>query len=335
MTHEPPRRPRAKPTPPTGRPARVRRDPDGAGAESERPTVNPPFDVEAFARASAVSPMPPAPGQRRAPVEAPTVRPPSPDGTVPEARAEQITLTNEIELEKARAQSAGGGAALGGTEGAPRRSEAPRYPTPGALSMANARAPSAPNMPSALSMANARAPSAPNMPSALSMANARAPSAPSIPAVRRPSASNIEAAVLGAIGNAGPEIIERTIEDPIAEMRERFSLGDYTGALEMAELMLAEDPGDVAAAECAESCRGVLESMYAARLGSLERVPSVLVQRTQLRWLSIDHRAGFVLSLIDGSSTLEMILDVCGMPRLDAIRILHELVAQKIVALNG
>ena len=184
-------------------------------------------------------------------------------------------------------------------------------------------------------MANARAPSAPSMPSALSMANARAPSAPEVPAVRRPSPSSIEAAVLGAIGNAGPEIIERTIDDPIAEMRERFSLGDYTGALEIAELMLAEDPADAEAAECAESCRGVLEGMYAARLGPLDRVPSVLVQRTQLRWLSIDHRAGFVLSLIDGSSTLEMILDVCGMPRLDAIRILHELVQQKIVALKG
>jgi hypothetical protein len=247
------------------------------------------------------------------------MRPPSPDGTVPAPRAEQITLTNEVELEEARARSAAGsGAPALRAEGPPHRSEAPRHPTPGPLSMANARAPSAPNMPSALSMANANAPSSPN-----------------IPAVRRPSPSSIEAAVLGAIGNAGPEIIERTIDDPIAEMRERFSLGDYTGALEMAELMLAEDPGDLAAAECAESCRGVLESMYAARLGSLDRVPSVLVQRAQLRWLSIDHRAGFVLSLIDGSSTLEMILDVCGMPRLDAIRILHELVAQKVVALKG
>jgi hypothetical protein len=73
--------------------------------------------------------------------------------------------------------------------------------------------------------------------------------------------------------------------------------------------------------------------MYAARLGPLDRVPSVVVQRTQLRWLSIDHRAGFVLSLIDGSSTLEMILDVCGMPKLDAMRILDELVQQRIVAL--
>jgi hypothetical protein len=343
MTHQPPRRPRTKPTlPGIARPG-GESDSNPPGAQSERPTVNPPFDVEAFARASAASPAPPshaaAPvnAPRRRPAERPTVRPPLPDGTVPEPRAEQITLTDEVELEAARAKSAAMHPNASNTaEAEARRGRAPRQATPGPQPAARTRVSSAPSMSSALSMANARAPSAPSMQSVLSMANARAPSAPAVPAVRRPSASNIEAAVLGAISSSpGPEIVESTIDDPIAEMRERFSLGDYTGALEIAELMLAEDPGDDAAAECAESCRGVLEGMYAARLGSLDRVPSVLVQRTQLRWLSIDHRAGFVLSLIDGSSTLEMILDVCGMPRLDAIRILHELVAQKIVALKG
>src|ERR1700744_3665506 len=116
-------------------------------------------------------------------------------------------------------------------------------------------------------------------------------------------------------------------------MRERFSLGDYTGAMEMAELLLTEDPSDSEALATADKCRQVLEGMYAARLGPLDRVPSVAVQRAQLRWLSIDHRAGFVLSLVDGSSTLEMILDVCGMPRLDAMRILDQLVQQRIVSL--
>ena len=329
MPQQPPRRPASKPALPgargSGQPSGARRDSDPPGAESDRPTVNPPFDLEAYARASATAPAAPEPGRgasarRQAPTEMPTVRPPSPDGSIPSMRAEQITLTNEIELERARAKSAGGptASAPSAPDASQRRTEAPRFNTPGALSMANARVPSAPNMPSALSMANAHA-----------------PSAPSLPVARSPSPSSIEAAVLGAIGSAGPEIVERTIDDPIAEMRERFSLGDYTGALEIAELMLAEDPGDDAAAQCAESCRGVLESMYAARLGSLDRVPSVLVQRTQLRWLSIDHRAGFVLSLVDGTSTLEMILDVCGMPRLDAIRILHELVQQKILALKG
>jgi hypothetical protein len=115
-------------------------------------------------------------------------------------------------------------------------------------------------------------------------------------------------------------------------MRERQSLGDYTGALEMAELMLAEEPGNEEAAGCAEKCRTVLENMYAARLGPLERVPMIVVPRAQMRWLSMDHRAGFILSLIDGSSSVDMILDVSGMPKLDALRILHELAQRKIIS---
>src|SRR5450432_971840 len=293
MTHEPPRRTPLHPSPTEPAVEEGERD-DSA---SDRPTVNPPFDVEAFARATAAShrePDWPAVERAQAP-DAPTARPPPPSADPGEERGERITLTNEVELERALAKSTG-----------PERLDTPR------VRVAFRRNSSS---------------------SALSIANARAPSVPEMPAVSIPTPSSFEAAVLGAIGSAGPEITERTIEDPIAEMRERLSLGDYTGALEMAELLLTEDPGDAEAAACAESCRGVLESMYAARLGPLDRVPSVVVQRTQLRWLSIDHRAGFVLSLIDGSSTLEMILDVCGMPRLDAMRILHELVQQKIVAL--
>lgn len=260
--------------------------PPDADDENERPTVNPPFDVEAFAREASKSGAPSKPGARAAPPP-PAVPSFEPD----EPRSKQITLTNEVELEAAREKSAA------------RTEPPPRHATP----------------------------------SALSIADARAPSSPSNPAVQPPqrslSPTSIEAAVLGAIGSSpAPEITERTIEDPVAEMRERFSLGDYTGALEMAELILAEEPGNLEAAECGENCRTVLENMFAARLGPLDRVPMVVVPRTQMRWLSIDHRAGFVLSLIDGSSSVEMILDVCGMPRLDALRILHELVQQKIVA---
>jgi hypothetical protein len=261
----------------------------GAESENDRPTVNPPFDVEAFARLASG----PSSQQRRSTAEAPTRRPPPP-GVPPqfepgEPRERQITLTDEAELEAARVESSF-------------HSDPP----------------------------------GPGRASPLSIADARAPSSPSVPAVapqRSVTPTSIEAAVLGAIGaSPAPEITERTIDDPMAEMRERFSLGDYTGALEMSELILAEEPSDLEAAECGENCRSVLEQMYAARLGPLERIPMVVVPRTQMRWLSMDHRAGFILSLIDGSSSVDLILDVCGMPKLDALRILHELVQQKIVA---
>jgi hypothetical protein len=116
------------------------------------------------------------------------------------------------------------------------------------------------------------------------------------------------------------------------EMNDRVSLGDYTGALEIAESLLEADPDDETVKVVAESCRGILKQMYTTRIGPLDRVPVVMVARDQLRWLSIDHRAGFVLSLVDGVSSLEMILDVSGMPELDALRILSELAQQRIIS---
>jgi hypothetical protein len=86
------------------------------------------------------------------------------------------------------------------------------------------------------------------------------------------------------------------------------------------------------AIECAEECRTTLQQMYTARIGPMDRVPVVMVPREQLRWLSIDHRAGFLLSHIDGVSSLEMILDVSGMPTLDALKILCELAQQRVIS---
>ncbi len=120
--------------------------------------------------------------------------------------------------------------------------------------------------------------------------------------------------------------------DPVREMRERFSLGDYSGALVVAEELLAENPDDPEALKYFESCRQVLEQMYTARIGPLDRVPFVAVPQEQLRWLNLDHRAGFVLSHIDGHCSLEQILDVSGMPPLDALRILFELVQQRVIS---
>jgi hypothetical protein len=244
--------------------------PDGSDSESERPTLNPPFDLEAFARAT----------EEGDPLSLDGF-----DAQEPETatRTDRVTITNELALEAARAKSAQG-------------SEPPHTRTSGLLSIVNARV-------------------------------------PSNPAPRSLSPSSLEVAVVGALAtSSGPEITERWIEDPSAEMRERFSLGDYTGALEMVDLILADDPANLDAAECGENCRHVLENMYAAKLGPTDRVPMVIVARTQMRWLSIDHRAGFILSLVDGVSSLEMVLDVSGMPRLDALRILHDLVQQHIVA---
>ena len=161
---------------------------------------------------------------------------------------------------------------------------------------------------------------------ALSIANLRAPS--NVPP--KPETDDPVLTLEGVVDMRASSADITT--DPVGEMQERFALGDYSGALVMAESLLDENPTHVEAREYAESCRAVLQQMYSAKIGPMDRVPVVEVAREQLRWLSIDHRAGFVLSLVDGVSSLEMILDVSGMPSLDALRILYELTQQHIIA---
>lgn len=122
---------------------------------------------------------------------------------------------------------------------------------------------------------------------------------------------------------------------PNDELKERYSAGDFTGALVLAEQALEHDPDDADALRYAESCRQALAQLYATRLGSLEQIATLAIPAEQIRWLALDHRAGFLLSLVDGQSSLEEILDISGMPRLDALRILYQLLAQRVISLAG
>ena len=118
------------------------------------------------------------------------------------------------------------------------------------------------------------------------------------------------------------------------ELRDRYAVGDFTGALIIADSILEQDPDDIEAARYSQSCRDVLMQMYSARLGSLDQVVSVAIPPEQIRWLSLDHRAGFLLSLVDGSSSVDDILDICGMARLDALRIMYQLLEQRVISIG-
>jgi hypothetical protein len=50
--------------------------------------------------------------------------------------------------------------------------------------------------------------------------------------------------------------------------------------------------------------------------------------------LSLDPRAGFLLSRIDGSLSFEALFSVSGMSRLDTLRVLAQLLDQDIIAIR-
>jgi hypothetical protein len=130
-----------------------------------------------------------------------------------------------------------------------------------------------------------------------------------------------------------PPALSGTPRAGAKELEQCYALGDYNRALTIAEEMLARSPDDLSARRYAQNCRDALTQMFAARIGPLDQVMSVVVSPEEVQWLSLDHRAGFLLSLVDGQSTVDEILDISGMTRLDALKIIHDLAEQQVVRL--
>jgi hypothetical protein len=115
-----------------------------------------------------------------------------------------------------------------------------------------------------------------------------------------------------------------TPADPFDDVRELYDAGDFRSALVMAEALLETDPEHPEARACAASCRETLSKKYLSRLGGLAKILRVSMPPDEIRWLSLDHKAGFLLSCIDGTSSIEEVLDVACMHEFEAIRILHD-----------
>lgn len=118
------------------------------------------------------------------------------------------------------------------------------------------------------------------------------------------------------------------------EMEELYALDDLSGALRFAELILGREPDHARARRCAENCRTRLLALYASKIGSQQAVPIPALGDAELRWLGLDHRAGFLLSRVDGLATVEEVLDICGMPRLEALKTLVSLLERGAIRLK-
>ena len=99
--------------------------------------------------------------------------------------------------------------------------------------------------------------------------------------------------------------------------------------------VLGTDADSRQALETARISREKLAQLYGSRLGSLDRVPVPAVADSDVRWLGLDHRDGFVLSLVDGNHTIEEIIDVTGMSRLEVLKTLVELLDLGAIQFEG
>lgn len=124
---------------------------------------------------------------------------------------------------------------------------------------------------------------------------------------------------------------EATGVPSVAEIEARADLDDHTGVVALSKARLEVFPHDMRTRRLLKQSEDVLEHMYLAKIGGPKMQLRVLMSLDQLQWLSIDHRAGYLLSRIEGPTTVSDVLEISSMSRLDTLRLLHELLQQQVI----
>ncbi len=119
------------------------------------------------------------------------------------------------------------------------------------------------------------------------------------------------------------------------ELTDKYSAGDYASALALAEELQSKNPDDLSAGSFARDCRRLLQGELEGRIGSLKGIPVLAVSIEELQRRALDHRAGFLVSRVDGESSVEVLLDLMPMPHVDALRILADLVDDGVLRMES
>jgi hypothetical protein len=117
-------------------------------------------------------------------------------------------------------------------------------------------------------------------------------------------------------------------------VQDLLSLGDVSSALELLRKAEQLSPGDARVAAARERWARQQQAAWEERLGDLKRVPTLKLRMADLMKLSLDPRAGFLLSRIDGRLSFEALFAVSGMSRPDTMRVLVQLLDQDIIAVR-
>ena len=95
-------------------------------------------------------------------------------------------------------------------------------------------------------------------------------------------------------------------------------------AAEMA-LQLGEQAHSSEVDGIVESTRPLFERAFSACIGDMNSTPIRAVSSEALDAHGFDHRAAFLMSCMDGTLSVDDLLDVAGMPRFDALRLIAAL----------
>jgi hypothetical protein len=131
--------------------------------------------------------------------------------------------------------------------------------------------------------------------------------------------------------DAREERVHKRVAELLRQAEEWAGKGDYLKAVLAVEAASKDDEDGTVAPALLHRHRELLYRIYEGHIGDLTAVPLVAVPLHEIAGESLDHRTGFLLSRIDGMLTFEDILDIAGMPRMEAYQILSSLLRKGVI----
>ena len=120
--------------------------------------------------------------------------------------------------------------------------------------------------------------------------------------------------------------------EPTIDQARRLHLdGEHEQALFLLARLLELAPLHPEATKLSIDCRAALERDCLSAVGSESAILVAAVSSAELKTFALDNVSGFLLSLMDGATNTETILDISGLPRLLALRQLRSLLERGIV----
>jgi hypothetical protein len=108
-------------------------------------------------------------------------------------------------------------------------------------------------------------------------------------------------------------------------------IGEFDKAVAAVDLALSEDPNSALAQKMLHRNRDTIMTVFQNYIGDLQRTPALAKPLHELSNAPISPRAAFLLSRVDGTLSIDELLDVSGMPRLEAYRYLCQLFLRGIL----
>jgi hypothetical protein len=122
--------------------------------------------------------------------------------------------------------------------------------------------------------------------------------------------------------------------DLLREARALMRQGDFAGAFGMLAGASGSGSPGLEFEATFDLARSRLFGSYCERVGALSNVPRVLGDATRLKGYNLPPNAGFVLSMIDGGTSLEDLISLLGMDPFEALHTVSGLLDAGLVEVS-